>query len=188
MASVDLFDVFKPVKYVFFTLHFLAPDVCSAKDINFGCKGSVMRQGKERPERGLFVEHDITVSTYEIDFAAHVSNIVYLRWFEDMRLKLFEKYFPLKGFLDEGKTPVIACHHIQYRRPIKLFDKPHGLMWISHLGRAMFKIEAELYVDGQITTTVEHEGVFVDLASGKPIRVPERCAKMFRESTELIPF
>lgn len=146
-----------------------------------------MSKENQRPERALFIEHDIVVSTYDIDFANHVSNIAYLRWFEDMRLMLFEKYFPLKSFMDEGKTPVIASHHIQYKRPIRLFDKPHAVMWINQMGRAVFSAQAEIYVDGHVTTFVEHVGVFIDLASGKPIRVPERCLSLFQHPTERLP-
>lgn len=146
-----------------------------------------MRKGNERPERALFIEHDIVVATYDIDFANHVSNIAYLRWFEDMRSKLFNKYFPLKNFLEVGKTPVIASHHIQYKRPIRLFDKPRGVMWISSMGKAMLTIDAELIVDGQVTTVVQHVGVFIELATGKPIRVPEICLRLFEETTELLP-
>lgn len=145
------------------------------------------RKEDRAPDRGLFLEHDIMVSTYDIDFAGHVSNIVYLRWFEDMRLLFFDKYFPLKDFLDEGKTPVIASHHIQYKKPIKLFDKPHGLMFVTKLGHATMTLRGELRVQDQLTTVVEHVGVFIDLASGKPIRVPERCSRIFRERAEPIP-
>lgn len=146
-----------------------------------------MSKENQRPERGLFVERDIVVSTYDIDFANHVSNIAYLRWFEDMRLMLFEKYFPLKTFMDEGKTPVIASHHIHYKRPIKLFDKPHAVMWIDHMGKAMLTIKAEVYVEGELSTRVEHVGVFIDLKTGKPIRVPDKCLNLFQQATEKIP-
>jgi acyl-CoA thioester hydrolase len=146
-----------------------------------------MLKGAERPERGLFVEHDIVVATYDTDFANHVSNIAYLRWFEDMRLKLFDKYFPLKQFIDQGKSPVIASHYIQYKRPIRLFDKPHAVMWVSHIGNASVTIDGEIKVDGQITTVVRHVGVFIDLATGKPIRVPEVCVTEYKNATESIP-
>jgi len=33
----------------------------------------------------------IRVATYDIDYANHVSNIVYFRWLEDLRLQLLEK-------------------------------------------------------------------------------------------------
>lgn len=141
----------------------------------------------QRGERGLFVEHDIPVRTYDTDYAGHVSNIAYLRWFEDMRSMLFEKYFSLKTFMDLGQTPVIASHFIQYKRPIRLFDEPHAVMWISELGNASMKINAVIELNGQIVTTVEHVGVFIDLKSGRPVRMPAVCVELFKTADELIP-
>ena len=133
---------------------------------------------------GLFIEHDINVGTYDIDFAGHVSNIAYLRWLEDMRLQLFDKYFPLQMFLKEDKTPVLAATNIQYRKPIRLFDRPHGVMWISKMGIASLTISAELYVDKQLTTQVEHVGVFIDLKTHKPIRMPQIIIDAYNKSAQ----
>lgn len=36
----------------------------------------------------------VKVATYDIDYANHVSNIVYFRWLEDLRLQLLEENFP----------------------------------------------------------------------------------------------
>jgi acyl-CoA thioester hydrolase len=131
---------------------------------------------------GLFVEHDITVGTYDIDFAGHVSNISYLRWLEDMRLRLFDKYFPLKNFLEENKTPVLTSTAIQYKRPIRLFDRPHCYMRVSKMGLASLTIEAEFRVDGELTTVAEHVGVFIDLKTHKPIRIPKILLEKFEQA------
>ena len=104
-----------------------------------------------------------------------------------MRLKLFEKYFPLKMFMDAGQTPVLAATNIQYKRPVRLFDQPHGVMWLSKMGHASVTFQAELYVDGQITTLAEHVGVFIESDTGKPIRLPQICVDKFKSATELVP-
>ena len=37
---------------------------------------------------------DLPIKTYDIDFAGIVSNIVYIRWLEDLRLKMINcKYY-----------------------------------------------------------------------------------------------
>jgi acyl-CoA thioester hydrolase len=131
--------------------------------------------------RSLHITHDINVSTYDIDFAGHVSNISYLRWLEDMRLKVFDVYFPLKNFLDDGITPVLASTEIHYKRPIRLFDNPHGVMWVSSMGNASLVMEAELTVDGAVTTKAKHVGVFIDLSTNKPVRIPQICREKFQE-------
>lgn len=133
---------------------------------------------------GLKIEYDIPVRTYDIDYAGHVSNIAYLRWFEDMRSMLFEKYFPLQSFMEEGKTPVIVSHFVQYKRPIRLFDKPRAVMWISEIGAAKMVLKAEIRVDEILMTTVEHVGVFIDIGTARPIRMPQKCLKLFQEAAQ----
>ena len=55
------------------------------------------------------VEFEVTVYTYQIDFAGHVSNIVYLRWMEMARSKLLEAAgLPVETLLARGIVPVLA--------------------------------------------------------------------------------
>jgi len=42
------------------------------------------------------VEIAFTVHTYDIDFANIVSNIVYIRWLEGLRLAMLDRYLPLQ--------------------------------------------------------------------------------------------
>jgi acyl-CoA thioester hydrolase len=133
-------------------------------------------------QRSLLITHDINVGTYDIDFAGHVSNISYLRWLEDMRLKVFDVYFPLRNFLEQGITPVLASTEVQYKRPIRLFDVPRGTMWVSAMGNASLTMEAEIVVDGVVTTKAKHVGVFIDLASSKPVRIPQILRDKFQEN------
>lgn len=123
--------------------------------------------------KSLYIEHNINVCTYDIDFAGHVSNIAYLRWLEDMRLHVFAQYCPLEQFLQMGMTPVLASTEIHYKKPIRLFDRPLGKMWVSDLGLSSMKIDAEIYVDGVLTTSARHVGVFVEMSKMKPVRVPQ---------------
>ena len=42
-----------------------------------------------------FYELPLRVQTYDIDFAGIVSNIVFIRWLEDLRLGLMDEAYPL---------------------------------------------------------------------------------------------
>jgi acyl-CoA thioester hydrolase len=132
--------------------------------------------------RPLLIEHDISVSTYDIDFAGHVSNIAYLRWLEDMRLKVFERHFPLESFMRQGLAPILVATNIAYKRPIRLFDKPRGLMWVAGVSRVTFTMEGEILVDGQLATSATHVGLFIDIATHKPVRLPAVCLEQFERS------
>lgn len=127
------------------------------------------------------ITHEIKVKTYDIDFAGHVSNITYLRWFEDMRLKIFDQYFPLENFMNDGYLPIITETKVAYKKSIGLFDNPKGHMWIAKRGAASFKFEGELLVNGEVATRSWFTGVFIDKDSMKPVRMPELIIKKEKE-------
>ena len=42
-----------------------------------------------------YYEQPLPIRTYDIDFAGIVSNIVFIRWLEDLRLGLMDQAYPL---------------------------------------------------------------------------------------------
>ncbi len=122
--------------------------------------------------KAFYIETDIRVATYDIDFAGHVSNISYLRWLEDMRRTMFDKYSPFSEFIARGMTPVLVSTEIKYKRPVRLFDEPRGFMCISDLTKTSLIVEAEIFVQNTLVTSARHVGVFVDIATMKPVRLP----------------
>ena len=45
--------------------------------------------------RACPIEMPIRVNGYDVDFQGVVHNIVYVRWFEDLRMRLLDAYLPL---------------------------------------------------------------------------------------------
>lgn len=130
--------------------------------------------------RPLLVELPFTVKTYDIDFANIVSNIVYIRWLEDLRLAFLDANYPLKAMMADGISPILAKTEIEYRRAIRLFDKPIGRMWASKLERARWHVQAEFVVAGEVMTTAGQSGYFVTSNSLRPVRIPERLQERWR--------
>jgi acyl-CoA thioester hydrolase len=95
---------------------------------------------KSRP---LLTEIDFPVCTYDIDFANHVSNIVYIRWLEDLRLEMMNKFFPLSDLISRGQAPVLRSTSIEYKQPITLLDKVRGCMWMSGMENVRMILEAD---------------------------------------------
>lgn len=118
------------------------------------------------------VEFDLPVRTYDIDYAGIVSNIVYIRWLEDLRMILLERYLPLQTFHARGITPVLLHTDIQYRRAIRLFQAVTGRMWVSDVGKARWSLAAEIEVEDQIAATAQHELAVVNLTTFRPVPVP----------------
>jgi acyl-CoA thioester hydrolase len=129
--------------------------------------------------RPLEVELALPVRTYDIDFAGVVSNIVYIRWLEDLRMKLLDEHLPLAQQVAQGRTPVLVSTHIEYRRPLRLFDRPVGRMWMSAVTRARWTVEAEILLDGQPAAMALQVGAFVSLTTLRPIGLPAELRSKF---------
>ena len=130
--------------------------------------------------RPLLVEQHIRVKTYDIDFVGHVNNIVYIRWLEDLRLQLLDEYYPLREILARSIAPVIVSTTIHYRQAIVL-DEERALarMWIDRLERATFHLAAEFLVEEGVKATATQRGTFVNTATMRPVRIPERLRERF---------
>jgi acyl-CoA thioester hydrolase len=132
-------------------------------------------------KKPLSVELDIPVRTYDIDFGGIVSNIVYVRWLEDLRTKMLETYLPLDALMKMDIAPVVVKTTIQYHRPVKLFDKLHAVMWMGDMGTARGTIMAEFSVGGTIVTRAEQVGAFVKISTGRPVPVPAEFVAQYNE-------
>jgi acyl-CoA thioester hydrolase len=127
------------------------------------------------------VEIDLPVKTYDIDFAGVVSNIVYVRWFEDLRLEMLNRYFPLDEQIKSGIAPVILQTRIDYKQSIKIFDKPCGRMWMKTVEPLRWTVSAVISVNGKVAALGEQGGLFVNLQNNKPVRMPERLKQRYQE-------
>ena len=63
--------------------------------------------------------------------------------------------------------------HIDYRRPIRLLDKAVGKLWVSEASRVRWGVGIEILVDNIVAATGSQTGVFIDLKTLKPVRMPE---------------
>lgn len=121
--------------------------------------------------------HQITltfpVRTYDIDFVGIVSNIVYIRWLEDLRLQMLADYFPLDAAMQvQGIAPVLLRTEIDYKRAIRLFDAVQGRMWLAEAGPVRQVLAAEFTVDGQLHAAARQTTCFIELAGGRPVPTP----------------
>lgn len=118
-------------------------------------------------------EQPLPIRTYDIDFAGIVSNIVFIRWLEDLRLGLMEEAYPLVRALTEDIAPILLATRIAYRRPVTIADPLIGQMRVAELGRVRWRLSAEFAVRGTIHAEAEQEGLFMRLSTRRPIAIPE---------------
>jgi len=94
------------------------------------------------------IEQSFTVNTYDIDIAGHVNNIAYLRWVEEMRVKLIYKSYTLERLLEEGYFPIVSETNIRYKRAIKMFSRVSGKMWVDDFKHSVWLLRFEIYSNG----------------------------------------
>ncbi|WP_373541678.1 acyl-CoA thioesterase [Chamaesiphon sp.] len=130
----------------------------------------------------LEIELHLPVRTYDIDFAGIVSNIVYVRWLEDLRLEMLSHSFPLAEQLQNGIAPLILQTKIDYKQAIQMTDLPIGKMWVESLASLRWIVSAEIAIAGKISAIAQQTGIFINLETKKPIRIPERLQQQYQDS------
>src|SRR5262252_8180798 len=120
-----------------------------------------------------YYEQPLPIRTYDIDFAGIVSNIVFIRWLEDLRLALLDQAYPLIRALAEDVAPILLATRINYRRPVRIADPLVGRIRVAGLGRVRWRLAAEFTVTGALHAEAEQEGLFMRLSTRRPIAIPE---------------
>ena len=132
------------------------------------------------PDR-LEVQVPLRVKPYDIDVVGVVSNIVYVRWMEDLRLAMLDAYLPLDEQMADGIVPSILKVEIEYKRAIQLHDEVIATMWLSGLEKLRFEVTAEFRANGHVAAIGRQEGCFISLSTKRPVRPPAKLVTMYRE-------
>ena len=125
----------------------------------------------------------ISVKAYEIDAMGVVSNIVYVKWLEDGRHAFLEKYYPYDEMIKAGISPVMMKNEITYKKPVRIMDKPMATLWITQLTKMRWEIYTEFTCEGTLYCSAVQNGCFVEIATGRPTRVPEALLAAYAHET-----
>ncbi len=117
--------------------------------------------------------YDLEICTFHIDFAGHVSNIIYLQWMEIGRLKLLEAVgMPIHEVMQTGFAPVVARTEINYRVPLYLGDRVSAQLWLAEIKNASALMCFSFYNGlGQLAADGLQKGLFVDQETKRPRRL-----------------
>ncbi len=129
----------------------------------------------------LEVQLPLRVKPYDIDVVGVVSNIVYVRWMEDLRMAMLDAYLPLDEQMAEGIAPAILKVEIEYKRAIQIHDEVVATMWLSRLDKLRFEVTADFQANGRLAATGRQEGCFISLDTKRPVRPPARLVAMYRD-------
>ena len=125
--------------------------------------------------------YELPIYTFQLDFARHVSNIVYVQWMEIGRLLLLKSVGrPVERIAEGGAVPILVETIISYKKPLRMGDTARAEVWISELTNASAWIEFMFYNGaGELAASGRQRGIFIDLESGRPKRLPDDERALF---------
>ncbi|MFO0672102.1 MAG: thioesterase family protein [Polyangiaceae bacterium] len=119
--------------------------------------------------------HRHVVGPSDIDYLGHASNIEYVRWVQDATVAHSESVgLSVAAYRKLGGIFVIRKNDIDYLRSANLGDELEIHTYVSGLlgAKAIRQTEILRAVDRAVLARAETTWGFVDLASGRPARVP----------------
>ena len=131
-----------------------------------------------------FVELEIAVKTYDVDMAQIVHNAVYIRWLEDLRTALMDKYLPLQEWMARDLMPVLLETRISYRRAVRLFDVVHGRLEMPRFGRVKWEMDIQFTVKDELCADAHQLGCFIDMKTMRATPIPEDIRALFTTPSE----
>jgi len=106
----------------------------------------------------------------------HVNNAVYLSYLEDCGVQVAAAHgWPMSRVQAEGFAIVARRHRIEYRQPAVLDDELELATWLSDVKRATVvrHYTVTRVSDGALLARARTLWVWVDLKTGRPIRIPD---------------
>jgi acyl-CoA thioester hydrolase len=118
----------------------------------------------------------------DIDLMQHVNNAVYLDYVTECGMQVVAAHrWPVSRMLDEGFGILLRRNQVQYLQPALLNDELEITTWFSNPRFAMATRHYEItrVNDGVVMARVHALGVWVDLKSGRPMRIPKEMLADF---------
>jgi acyl-CoA thioester hydrolase len=132
----------------------------------------------------MLVEKRIKVNAYDIDVMGIVSNIVYVRWFEDLRFLLLDQYWSFEEMLKINQSPILNKTEIEYKRPLTIFDNPVGELWVTEMNKSRWTIQIEIRANEKTVCCGKQTGYFYDVNKKRPIQIPQELIEKYQRSLE----
>jgi len=114
----------------------------------------------------------------EIDMLHHVNNGVYLKWFENLRVR----YFVERGiWTADGNQPKVVVRNagLHFRAEVKLGHDYILTARTTKMGQSSFTMEYGVWVNGQLTTTGDAVLVAID-DKGQKCALSDTAKEVFR--------
>jgi acyl-CoA thioester hydrolase len=123
----------------------------------------------------------VAVADSDIDDLGHASNIAYVRWIQDVALAhSVDVGLGLDEYRKLGGVFFVRRHEIDYLRPVLRGDALELRTWIDSAAAAKCVRSTEIINrDGNTVCEARTTWGFVDLTSGRPVRIPAAVRTAF---------
>lgn len=97
----------------------------------------------------------------EMDALGHVNNAVYFKYFEDVRIILFDKLGFNSVTASDPEGPILAHIDCQFLRPISYPDTLTIDCWVEKIGRTSMHVHHEIHSEALATVAARGTSVVV---------------------------
>ncbi len=121
----------------------------------------------------LVAEKEIEVNGYDIDAMGVVSNIVYIRWFEDLRTEFINQHMNYSTMINQGISPILMKTEAEYKVPVTIHDKPVGRIYLVKASKMKWVFQFEIVSAHGVHCIGTQTGGFYRLSDKKITSVPQ---------------
>jgi acyl-CoA thioester hydrolase len=125
---------------------------------------------------------ELCVADADIDALGHASNIAFVRWIQDVAIAHSAAVgLGLERYRRLGAVFVVVRHEIDYLRPAFRGQLVEARTWITSVMAAKCLRATELVrkADGQVYARAITTWGFIELATGRPRRIPQDVRAAF---------
>ena len=126
--------------------------------------------------------YPITVLPASIDALGHVNNQEYVRWMQEAAIAhSAAEGWPLERYLARQQGWLVRRHTVEYLRPAFAGDALVLYPWVASFARSSSPRRYLFHraADRAIVARAETLWVFVDIATGAPVRLPAELRAAF---------
>lgn len=122
----------------------------------------------------------IVARTADIDDVGHVSNIVYLRWVQDVATAHSHAVgWDMARYRELGAVFIVRRHEIDYVAQVRAGDELVAETWVEDWRLASCIRRTELRRGEQVVARAATTWALISLASGRPQKIPDELRALF---------
>ena len=133
-------------------------------------------------DEGLVFHLDIPVLDSDADVFEHANNTRYIHWMQSIAIAHSEFYgWDDKRYIEYGGGWFVRRHVVDYVHPVFPGEVLHGETWVEEMKNVscLRKYRFTRKSDGLLISNAETRWAFVNFATGRPMRIPEKISSIF---------